>query len=207
MTKLATKLAKKPGTPNMRRMAGVGLIEILVTLVIFSLGMLSLAALQGIAKKANFDALQRTNAALMAYDLLERMRSNNQALASYVNAGDLGGGMRASDIQATAVACRNITAPCTRDQIAGGDLTEWESILDGNMETRANAPTGGLVDATACINGPVLGGSGGYTVVIAWRGVTAMTNAPADPCGAGLGRYGINDELRRVIVVQTFIGI
>ena len=200
-------MTKKPGPPNMRRMAGVGLIEILVTLVIFSLGMLSLAALQGIAKKANFDALQRTNAALMAYDLLERMRSNNQSLATYVNAGDLGGGTRANDMQATTVACRDVNAPCTREQIAAGDLTEWENILDGNMETRANAPTGGLVGATACINGPVTGGSGGYSIVIAWRGVTEMTNPPADPCGGGLGRYGINDELRRVIVVQTFIGI
>ncbi len=200
-------MTKKPGTPNMRRMAGVGLIEILVTLVIFSLGMLSLAALQGIAKKANFDALQRTNAALMAYDLLERMRSNSQALASYVNAGDLGGGTRASQVQATKLACRDVNAPCTREQIAAGDLTEWENILDGNMEMRGTEATGGLVDCTACINGPVLGGSGGYTVVIAWRGVAAMTNAPVDPCGTGLGRYGPNDELRRVMVVQTFIGI
>ena len=66
---------KRPATPTVRSMAGVGLIEVLVTLVVFSLGMLSLAALQGIAKKANFDALQRTNASLMAFDLLERMRS------------------------------------------------------------------------------------------------------------------------------------
>ena len=47
----------KSTTPAMHRMAGVGLIEVLVTLVVFSLGMLSLAALQGVAKKANFDAL------------------------------------------------------------------------------------------------------------------------------------------------------
>lgn len=194
-------------TPALHRMAGVGLIEVLVTLVVFSLGMLSLAALQGVAKKANFDALQRTNASLMAYDLLERMRSNNQALASYVNAGDLGGGTRSTVGSQVVIACRNIDAPCTREQIAAVDLTEWERMLDGNMETRGNEATGGLVGATACINGPVLGGSGGYSVTIAWRGVTAMTTPPGDPCGVGLGRYGDNDELRRVIVVPTFIGI
>ena len=194
----------KSTTPAMHRMAGVGLIEVLVTLVVFSLGMLSLAALQGVAKKANFDALQRTNASLMAYDLLERMRSNNQALPSYVNAGDLGGGTLGPQ---PALACNNIDGPCSTQQIAAFDLWEWERILDGNMETRADAATGGLVGATACINGPVLGGSGGYSVTIAWRGVTAMTTPPADPCGVGLGRYGDNDEFRRVIVVPTFIGI
>ena len=197
----------KSAAPTMHRMAGVGLIEVLVTLVVFSLGMLSLAALQGVAKKANFDALQRTNASLMAYDLLERMRSNRQALASYVNTADLGGGTRAANVQTVALDCRNTDAPCTMEQIASGDLTEWENILDGNMETRANEATGGLVGATACINGPVAGGSGGYTVVIAWRGIAPMTNQALDPCGAGLGRYGDNDELRRVMVVQTFIGI
>lgn len=194
---------QRPATPTVRRMAGVGLIEVLVTLIVFSLGMLSLAALQGIAKKANFDALQRTNASLMAFDLLERMRSNNQALANYVTAGDLGGGALGVNPILT---CDDINVPCTTQQIAAFDLWEWERILDGNMETRGNAATGGLVGATACINGPVLGGSGGYTVVIAWRGVTQLTNPPANPCGSGLGRYGNNDELRRLIVVQTFIG-
>jgi len=188
-------------------MAGVGLIEVLVTLVVFSLGMLSVAALQGVAKKANFDALQRTNASLMAYDLLERMRSNSQALASYVNVADMGGGTRASQVQATKLACRDVNAPCTREQIAAGDLTEWENIIDGNMEMRGTEVTGGLVDCTVCINGPVAGGPGAYTVVIAWRGVSAMRNAPVDPCGTGLGRYGDNDEFRRVMVVPTFIGI
>ncbi len=194
----------KVAEPAMRRMTGVGLIEVLVTLVVFSLGMLSLAALQGVAKKANFDALQRTNASLMAYDLLERMRSNNQALTSYVSASDLGGGTLGPQ---PALACNNINGPCSTQQIAAFDLWEWERILDGNMETRANAATGGLVAATTCINGPVLGGSGAYSVTIAWRGVTAMTNPPADPCGVGLGRYGDNDELRRAIVVPTFIGV
>jgi len=196
----------KSAAPTMHRMAGVGLIEVLVTLVIFSMGMLSLAALQGVAKKANFDALQRTNASLMAYDLLERMRSNSQMLASYVNAGDLGGWTRSTEGVQVVSTCGSMNAPCTREQIADDDLTQWESMLDGSMEMRGNEATGGLVDATVCVNGPVAGGSGAYTVVIAWRGITAMTNAPVDPCGTGVGRYGANDELRRVMVIQTFIG-
>ncbi len=195
----------KVAEPAMRRMTGVGLIEVLVTLVVFSLGMLSLAALQGVAKQANFDALQRTNASLMAYDLLERMRTNKAALASYVNTGDLGGGTQTINSQTVSLACRNADLPCTKEQIAAGDLAEWETVLDGNMEMRGNEATGGLVGVTACINGPILGGSGAYTIAIAWRGVAPMRNPPADPCGAGLGRYGDNDELRRVMVVQTFI--
>ena len=184
----------KSAAPTMHRMAGVGLIEVLVTLVVFSLGMLSLAALQGVAKKANFDALQRTNASLMAYDLLERMRSNSQVLASYVNVADMGGGTRSAQGTQVVSVCGDMNAPCTREQIAADDLTQWESMIDGNMEMRGNQATGGLVGATVCVNGPVAGGSGAYTVVIAWRGVTAMRTAGQIGILASLG---LDSGLRR----------
>jgi type IV pilus assembly protein PilV len=63
---------------SVRRAAGgISLIEVLVSLVILSLGVLAVVALQLVAKRNNADAGQRTIAAQLAYDLIERMRANS----------------------------------------------------------------------------------------------------------------------------------
>ncbi|MFN2301346.1 MAG: type IV pilus modification protein PilV, partial [Gammaproteobacteria bacterium] len=64
---------------------------------------------------------------------------------------------------------------------------------------------GGLVDPTACITGPFGGISGVYTVTIAWRGVTPLSNPTADACGEGLDLYGDAEEYRRILVIRTYI--
>ena len=71
---------------------GVGLIDVMVAILIFSIGMLAIAALQTISKQSNYEALQRTNASTLAYDLLERMRMNSldmvvSPLSYYVSSG------------------------------------------------------------------------------------------------------------------------
>ena len=58
---------------------------------------------------------------------------------------------------------------------------------------------------TLCIDGPVFGGPGVYTVTIAWRGTAPITNAVNNACGAVSGNYGDNNEFRRIIQIPTFI--
>ncbi len=63
-----------------RSQAGFSLLEVLVTLVVLSLGILGLAGLQSVALKNGHSALLRAQAAQFAYDMLDRMRANpNQA--------------------------------------------------------------------------------------------------------------------------------
>lgn len=54
---------------------GFTLIEVLVTLVVVSIGMLSIAQLQARALQHSYSSLQRTVAVVQANDLLERMWS------------------------------------------------------------------------------------------------------------------------------------
>ena len=58
-----------------RRARGFTLIEVLVTLVLISIGMLSIAQLQARALQHSHSSLQRTVAVVQANDLLERMWS------------------------------------------------------------------------------------------------------------------------------------
>jgi type IV pilus assembly protein PilV len=56
--------------------AGFSLLEVLVGLLILAIGLLGLAGLQMISLRQNNDAYLRSQATLMAYDILDRMRTN-----------------------------------------------------------------------------------------------------------------------------------
>ncbi|MEW5892531.1 MAG: type IV pilus modification protein PilV [Pseudomonadota bacterium] len=68
---------RPPGTAS--RQAGFSLLEVLVALVILSLGLLGLAALQATGLKNNHSAYTRSQAALYAYDMIDRLRADRQA--------------------------------------------------------------------------------------------------------------------------------
>ncbi|HLU07628.1 MAG TPA: type IV pilus modification protein PilV [Woeseiaceae bacterium] len=58
---------------------GLTLVEILIALLILSIGLLGLAGLQTASLKFNTSAYYRTQATALAYDLADRMRANRQA--------------------------------------------------------------------------------------------------------------------------------
>lgn len=189
---------------SIRKQTGFTLIEVLIAVVIFGVGLLTVASLQVVARKANYEAVQRTAATHLAQGMLERMRANRRELGLfvYMEAGDLGGGSRA----APANTCQSLAGACNSVNMAFADLWEWERLLDGTYEMAGGEAVGGLVSPTACIRGP-LGGvaTGIYSVAIAWRGATASNEAPADNCGLDNPAYGVLDEFRRVITIETFI--
>jgi type IV pilus assembly protein PilV len=178
---------------------GFTLIEVLIAILVISVGLLATASLQLLSKRSNYDAAQRTTAAHLAGDLLERMRSNPAALINY-----LPGAPRRRTLSAPAD-CQGAGANCTADELAAYDLWQWEQSLDGANEIQDGAAAGGLVSAQACITGPGFGGNGVYTVAIAWRGMTDSTNPATDPCGEGSGLFGDADEYRRILVVNSYI--
>ncbi len=184
---------------------GVGLVEVLITLLIVSVGVLNMAALQTTAKKSNFDAVQRTTGVLLASDILERMRANPVTLANYLtNSSGLGGGTLSTPSQ-TCI----LTSKCSTSELAAYDLWAWEQAVDGASETRSiggtTTQTGGLVNPTACITGPAIGGAGIYTVTLTWRGLNELSNISTNTCGLSSGKYGTNDENRRILSLTTYI--
>jgi len=63
-----------------RRCRGLTLIEVLVTLVVISMGLLGVAALQMHTLRHNYDALMRSHASALADDIADRMRANTDAV-------------------------------------------------------------------------------------------------------------------------------
>lgn len=181
------------------RQAGFSLIEILVTTVVFSIGILGVAGLNAVSKRASFESVQRSTASELAFTLLENMRSNSAALDVYLAAGTLGGGSLGTE---PAPVC-DAPSACTAAEFATHSLWEWEQALDGAMEEADGTNTGGLLSPSACITGP--GGAGDYTVTVAWRGTAELTDTGINACGAGSGLYGADDTFRRLVEIQSYI--
>jgi len=64
---------------NRTKGKGFSLIEVLVTMVVIALGLLGFAAMQAQSLKSNRIAMQRSQATILAQDIIERMRVNKSA--------------------------------------------------------------------------------------------------------------------------------
>ncbi len=186
-----------------RRNRGSTMMEVLVSVFVLSIGVLGVGGLQVTAKRSNFEATQRATAASLAQDIIERMRSNRDELSVYTDAG---AGRIIDGASMSAIDC---SADCTPDTLAEYDLYELEQSTIGVAEQAAGNNVGGLTLPTTCISGPD-GGSGTYTVAIAWRGMTKLSDPTSDACGSGSGKYDTvggteTDVYRRVLVMQVFI--
>jgi len=193
------------------RAPGFSLLEVLVAVLVLGIGLTAVASIQMTSKRANFEAVQRATAAMLTQDIIERMRVNPGELAVYTNSG-LG-----LTLSGTTMSAQDCSTGCTPAELASHDLYEWEQALSGITEQEGGQNMGGLTLPTACIRGPN-GGSGIYSVAIAWRGLNKLSNpVDLDPlnadspytCGATSGLYDgdtANDNVfRRLIVVNTFI--
>jgi type IV pilus assembly protein PilV len=193
---------QSPGTAcdrgGRRCSGGFTLLEVLIAVVVLSLALLGLAALQIHAKKAAFEAVQHSLAAAIAHQVLERMRLNPTALGAYL--GTIDTATRYDGVMDCA------TTVCTADQIALYDRRDFQAQLGGSAESRNSQDVGGLADPRLCIAGPEGGASGSYTVTLVWRGREDLAQGgenASDPCGAG--RYGENDRYRRIFRISTYI--
>jgi type IV pilus assembly protein PilV len=197
------KAVRLPGLDNV---AGFSLIEVLVALIILSVGLLGIAGLQATSKRTSYEALQRTTATMLARDISERMRTNPDQLASYNGTVDTTTITPPSDCLYDAVS--NSTPDCTPAQLATYDLYEWQQAILGASEKQTGSNTGGLVLPTGCITVATGCTSCEVTVAIAWRGLTKLANPTIDTCGSTSGNYndtGTDNVYRRVIAINTFI--
>lgn len=189
------------------RQSGLGLIEVLIAALVFALGLLGLLGAQISAKKNGMEALQRSVATELARDLLERMRSNPRQLAAY----RLDNTVAASAASAS-LACGGSALsaggalPCSPAGLAERDLAEWLQLLGGAATAATvdgvRGSFAGLLEPRAC----VVASAGRVSVAIAWRGLEPMAAPVGYSCGLGGGWYGPGDELRRVLVMQSWIG-
>lgn len=135
----------------MNKFSGFTLLEVLITLVVMSIGLLGLAALQVSSLRNNQSAEQRSQATELAYSMSDRMRVNGAYIKS-----NLGGNnyVALSAALATSQASCNSSPGCDSTSMAQHDLFEWnrniESVLPGGVGEIS--VSGALSEAVYTIN-------------------------------------------------------
>ncbi|MDC0464483.1 type IV pilus modification protein PilV [Pseudomonadales bacterium] len=140
---------------RLRGQLGVTLIELLITMVIVSIGVLGLAGVQILSLKQAREAGQKMIAQQAANDLLDRIRVNPNADYSWPTAAEVG------DCESTA---------CTPTEMAVFDLTLWDCRL-GPPSTACKTAFGlsdSDFDRLPGGEGLVSTASGTYTVTVRW---------------------------------------
>lgn len=128
-----------------RYVSGLTLIEVLISLIILSIGILGLATLQTASLNFNNASAQRTQATVLAYDIADRMRANRAAVLA---------GEYDLALPGAPPAC---AAPAAAGTVAAQDLSTWQMAIAcrlplgrGSIATVTNAVTE-TVDVTLLV--------------------------------------------------------
>ncbi len=157
---------------------GFTLVEVLVTLLVLSIGLLGIAKLVLVTSRANDSAYLRTQATALAYSILDSMRANRDAAAG----GSYNGTSAA--ISNPGVAC-SATSPCSSAAIAQYDLWQWKNALTAGL-----GPSGGGTVTTANVTDPTTGATDvTATITVQWDDSVAQQTF-----GAAAGTVSITLE-------------
>ena len=176
---------------------GFTLIEVLVTFLIISVGLLGLAALQASTVNEQFEAYQRVQVTSMLDDMAQRIRTNPAA----AKAGDYTGTV-------SALYGRQSVASdgCGASPGAARDLCEWNRSLAGTATAQSSVVT--PINIGGCIDMRVVGDATALPptattirVSVSWRGMTSVT-PPSNDCGIVEGE---DDGFRRVAFRDVII--
>lgn len=175
-----------PMSPIVLSQRGISLIEVLVTVIILSIGLLGMAGLQSRLQQSEMEAYQRSQALLLLNDMAQRITSNRSAAANYVTA-------------TTGVGVSLANCPTTTATQQQRDTSEWCEALKGAGETASGSKVGAMIGGRGCVESL---GSGEYMITVAWQGLGPLAAPPASvACGKdsydGVGCSG--DLCRRVV--------
>ena len=133
--------------------SGFTLLEVLVALLVMSIGLLGIGKMMLLSARANDSAYMRSQATALAYTMLDAMRANRQA--AIIQAYDT-----AMGVFPLATGCgTTVAAPCNSSQQAQNDLSQWGTSLaaalpagQGSVATvAAPAPPTGANNVTATV--------------------------------------------------------
>lgn len=140
------------------RQAGYTLLEVLIALLVFSIGLLGLAAMLVSAVRGNHQAYYRTQAVYTASAMAEGMRSNLAGVND--SAYDTDGFINSSPAQGCTV--------CTAAQVAERDLNNWTAMASQRLP---NAAINIQCESDSTMSFPAAGFDGVCTLQVQWSEV------------------------------------
>lgn len=132
-----------------RQAGGFSLIEMLVALVVLSVGLLGIAVLYVQSVQSGRVALVRTQAVALASDMADRIRANREGGAAYDDTVS-GGGM-------ISAACEQGGGSCPAAEMAAHDKALWLEAVEAALPVGAG---------TVVVNPLTLPAT--YTITVTW---------------------------------------
>lgn len=125
---------------TVRTNRGFSLLEVLVALLVFSLGLIGLAGLMLVSAKTNHGAYLRSQAVFLAGNLADRMRANTVGVWQDLYVGNY-------PVAPNGQTCAQ---PCTPGSLADYDRDSWSAMLSAMLPSaQANVACQRPVDALA----------------------------------------------------------
>jgi type IV pilus assembly protein PilV len=168
-----------------RRTKGFTLLEVLIALLVLSIGLLGLAGLQAFSMRNNQSANYRTQATNLAYQIADLARSyrgaadpssdpNNHANLRRLISG-FEGGFAGADTVDTSV-------DCSTDNAVDCDRMRWVSALAASLPgARARIRFGGITGSAT---------DGAVTIEICWTDDRSQDVTPTSDCTGDSEGYG-----------------
>src|SRR6516162_5530052 len=121
--------------PRSRPQSGFTLLEVLIALLVMSIGLLGIGKMMIMSARANDSAYMRSQATALGYTILDAMRANRQA--AIVQGYDT-----ALGVFPGAVACgTTVAAACNSGQQAQNDLSQWGASLAAQQPSGVGSVT------------------------------------------------------------------
>ncbi|MDX1558558.1 MAG: type IV pilus modification protein PilV [Marinobacter sp.] len=148
---IALTLRRRPRSLTLKQQSGLGLIEILITVLVLGIGILGVASTQVVSLQMNSQSQSRSQAVLLAEDLLDRIRANSENFAAYALAQGAAQGADGGD-------CDTSFVPANAS-VAANDIAAWENSLACLLPDAQRTVTASMNGVTNLI---------GVTVTIDW---------------------------------------
>lgn len=160
---------------NCSRINGFSLVEVLVTILVLSIGLLGLAKLQFWGVKHTGSAYYRTQATALANEMVERIRANPKGIAGgYATAAESCDRASFNCSSPPAVDC--VSSSCSRAELAIADLYEVACGVGGAGDGNGvddTLPAGKI--GIACSDDESCG-----VVEVCWQEANASDDADAE---------------------------
>ena len=156
---------------------GSSMIEILVALVVLTIGLLGIAGMQILSLKNANNAEHRYRASMIAYDMMERMRSNIPGVtADKYSAISVGSADSADSAEESVSDCSSL---CTSSKLAAYDVDMWKQKI-------ADLPNG---------TGKVIENAAGFEITVAWQEQNTNRDQSANGAALIVNEYKLEIEL------------
>jgi type IV pilus assembly protein PilV len=152
---------------NAPRTGGFTLIEVLVSLVVLSIGLLGTAKLMMVSSRSNDSAYLRSQATELAYEILDNIRANQQQAI----AGSYATALTAAPANPGFTCIGNVA--CTPGNLALYDVYQWKLRLNASSGL---VPAGALPGGQGSVVTTLTGTQTTVVITVSWDDTAAQSS-------------------------------